>query len=245
MTMQGAEARLFGGRIPPAAGAYSYNPSVNWAMLPVLPERATRILDIGGGRGDNALFARDELGGQAAVVAEVSAEAVAERLPGVAHSEVLDVEAHGALEALFDGHGPFDLVLALDVLEHLRDPWRVIARLHDLMPMGGSIVASVPNVQNYRAIIRTVTGTWNYRDTGLFDRTHLRYFARRSALQLMTCTGLEVRGVRSAYGGQAAPQTDRPGHLRGADAVLDAAVSGAGREDRPAAEGTPGRADRR
>lgn len=57
---------------------------------------------------------------------------------------------------------------------------------------GATIVASVPNTQHLRVIARVVSGRWHYKHTGLFDRTHIRFFSRKSAETLMTCSGLEL-----------------------------------------------------
>src|SRR5262249_44708150 len=62
------------------------------------------------------------------------------------------------------------------------------------------LLASIPNVQNYRAVLRSATGRWHYRSSGLFDRTHLRYFARRSAIAMMTATGFSLVAVGRAFG---------------------------------------------
>jgi SAM-dependent methyltransferase len=85
----------------------------------------------------------------------------------------------------------FDLILALDVLEHLVDPWLVVRRLHSFMKPGGVLIASIPNVGHYSASVRLfLLGKWNYAGEGLLDRTHLRFFTRQSAIDLLTCSGL-------------------------------------------------------
>lgn len=166
------------------------------ALLP----RANRILDIGGGRGRAAGLAKQKIGASFACVADLSEEAIAGSQEGVDAGVVCDIETGGSIEKVFADFGPFDLVLCLDVLEHFVDPWRAIHRIHAALEPGGYILASVPNVQNYRAVLRAVTGTWRYRESGLFDRTHLRYFARASAIEMMTCSGLRVAGLGKAYG---------------------------------------------
>lgn len=181
-------------------GAYQYrHSSIQEETMALLP-KAQRILDIGGGRGASAAFAKERTGAAFACVADISQDAIADRHPGVDAAAVADLEQEGAVERLFADQGPFDLVLCLDVLEHFVDPWRVVHRLHAALAPGGHILASIPNVQNYRAVIRSFTGTWRYKETGLFDRTHLRYFAKASAVELMTCTGLKLTGLGKAYG---------------------------------------------
>lgn len=87
----------------------------------------------------------------------------------------------------------FDLILALDVLEHLVDPWRMARRLRALLSPGGTIIASIPNVGHYSVIWPLFRGHWQYTDLGLLDRTHLRFFTEESARALLSVDGLRVQ----------------------------------------------------
>ena len=69
-----------------------------------------------------------------------------------------------------------DCLVFGDVLEHLVDPWAVLARLARLVCDGGQILACIPNVQHYSVIVSLLRGKWDYQDEGLLDRTHLRFF---------------------------------------------------------------------
>ncbi len=81
----------------------------------------------------------------------------------------------------------FDVILCLDVLEHMVDPWAVVGRLvSQYLKAGGILIASVPNVRHYSVTLPLLLGgKWDYADAGLLDRTHLRFFTRHSALQLL------------------------------------------------------------
>lgn len=74
----------------------------------------------------------------------------------------------------------FDVVVAADVLEHLRAPQRVLAALLPLMSEAGRLVISVPNVAYAGLVAGLLSGNFRYREKGLLDRTHLRFFTRRS-----------------------------------------------------------------
>lgn len=68
-----------------------------------------------------------------------------------------------------------------------------MARLHEYLAPGGSIVASIPNVRNYRLILPLVLwGRFTLTDSDILDRTHLRWFVRDSAIELMTSSGLTL-----------------------------------------------------
>jgi SAM-dependent methyltransferase len=90
----------------------------------------------------------------------------------------------------------FDLIIALDVLEHLADPWSVLKRLRELLAPDGVLIVSIPNVAHYRVSWRLFfLGEWEYRDEGLLDRTHLRFFTRKTAVELLTSSGFLVTAV--------------------------------------------------
>jgi 2-polyprenyl-3-methyl-5-hydroxy-6-metoxy-1,4-benzoquinol methylase len=74
----------------------------------------------------------------------------------------------------------FDVVLAGDVLEHCSKPELVLLQLHDLLNPGGYVVISLPNIAHGDVRLALLRGEFNYRDTGLLDRTHIRFFTRSS-----------------------------------------------------------------
>ncbi|WP_243457715.1 methyltransferase domain-containing protein [Ottowia testudinis] len=79
----------------------------------------------------------------------------------------------------------FDVVLACDVLEHLRAPECVLRSLHGLMAPGGRLILSIPNV-SYAGVVGALRlGIFDYTEKGLLDRTHLRFFTRRSIEKIL------------------------------------------------------------
>lgn len=86
--------------------------------------------------------------------------------------------------------GSMDLILCLDVLEHLVNPWETVRRLDSLLKPGGLWIISVPNLRNYHILIDLAfKGRFNYTESGILDRTHLRFFTRSSAVALIESTG--------------------------------------------------------
>ena len=89
--------------------------------------------------------------------------------------------------------GTLDLVLCLDVLEHLVDPWTVVKRVSPLLAPGGRLYISLPNVRNWKFLARLFfRGDFRYRDSGILDRTHLRFFTRETAMDLAQAGGLHI-----------------------------------------------------
>jgi 2-polyprenyl-3-methyl-5-hydroxy-6-metoxy-1,4-benzoquinol methylase len=76
--------------------------------------------------------------------------------------------------------GPFDIVLAGDVLEHVREPGLVLGDARSILAPGGVLILSVPNFGHWYVRVRTVLGIFDYDERGLLDRTHVRFFTRRS-----------------------------------------------------------------
>ncbi len=89
----------------------------------------------------------------------------------------------------------FDLILLADVLEHLVDPWATMQRVASWLEPGGLVLCSIPNIRHWRGVWAVLSGRWIYRDQGLFDKTHLRFFSRQSALDLISCNGLSIEAV--------------------------------------------------
>lgn len=89
----------------------------------------------------------------------------------------------------------FDAVILSEVLEHLIAPESVLARVAPLVRPGGMVLASSPNVAHWRVIRELLAGRFELADSGVFDRTHLRWFTPRSFRGLFEGAGFEVVSV--------------------------------------------------
>lgn len=90
----------------------------------------------------------------------------------------------------------FDALVFGDILEHLLDPAAVLRSALAVLAPGGSVVISVPNVTHGSLRLAHLQGRWRYTETGLLDRTHIRFFTRRSLHDLLTEAGLVAADVR-------------------------------------------------
>jgi SAM-dependent methyltransferase len=104
----------------------------------------------------------------------------------------LDIESQG--EDFWRQQQDRDCWVFGDVLEHLRDPWRVLGKIRETLPPGGCVVASVPNVQHWSLQGRLAVGEFRYEADGLLDRTHLRWFTRVTLFELFQSAGLRIEG---------------------------------------------------
>lgn len=93
--------------------------------------------------------------------------------------------------SLFEGE-TFDAVIAADVLEHLTDPWSTLARMKSLLSPGGVLVISVPHAAHACIVACLLHEDVEYRDWGLLDRTHIRFFGLKNLQASLREAGLKV-----------------------------------------------------
>jgi SAM-dependent methyltransferase len=86
----------------------------------------------------------------------------------------------------------FDAVLAGDTLEHLNQPERMLAMIHDALPPGGRLLLSVPNVANVYVRLNLLIGRFPYADRGILDRTHRFFFTAGSLRGMVEEAGFAV-----------------------------------------------------
>jgi|MudIll2142460700_1097286.scaffolds.fasta_scaffold102134_2 SAM-dependent methyltransferase len=166
-----------------------YYKNVRSEIVSLLPENIKRTLEIGCGEGNTLVFLKQSRGCLWAAGVEVSPQAA-----DIARGKV-DLMLEGNFEAmeLPINKGSLDLILCLDVLEHLIDPWTAVRRLHQLLVRGGVMIASIPNVRSFRVLAPLLfRGEWQYAQGGILDKTHLRFFTRQSAIELLESSGLNV-----------------------------------------------------
>jgi methionine biosynthesis protein MetW len=154
----------------------------------LVPNGARRVLDLGCASGalGASLKARQ---GCEVVGVELDpdyARDAGERLDRVICADVATAEVDG----------PFDCLIAADVLEHLEDPWAVLSRYAQLLEPGARAVISLPNARHWELLFEVgLRGTFPRRSAGIFDRTHLRWFTLADAYGLCSAAGLEVEQV--------------------------------------------------
>ncbi|MGZ6496916.1 MAG: class I SAM-dependent methyltransferase [Actinomycetota bacterium] len=96
----------------------------------------------------------------------------------------------------WDGE-PYDIVVFADVLEHLVAPDSVLRSGRDWLRPNGQLLISIPNVRHLSIFWELfVRGEWNYRESGILDSTHLRFFTRRSFIRLLSQTGFQPTAMQ-------------------------------------------------
>lgn len=90
----------------------------------------------------------------------------------------------------------FDKVLLLDVLEHLRRPDQLLRDCRALLRANGHLIVSVPNVANITVRLMLLLGRFQYTERGILDKTHLRFFTRKTVRQLLEANGYRIVGQK-------------------------------------------------
>lgn len=165
-------------------------------VIRMVPRPLGRILDIGCGPG---LTGAALMGLGAAEVWGIERDAA---LAEEARSRVTCVEQIDLEKDPTEGLplGFFDAILYADVLEHLVDPWRVLAEQRELLAPGGSILVSIPNVRNLRVTLPLILqGRWDYVDEGLLSLGHLRFFTTRSMRSMIETAGYRIVEQKGTY----------------------------------------------
>lgn len=149
------------------------------------PGHGRRLLDVGAADG----FLSELLTRQGWRVTALERDAAqAEKARGRC-AEVVVADLDEATDALSDS---FDAIVYGDVLEHVRDPLAALVALNRSLAPDGRVVASVPNVAHLWMRLQLLAGRFDYAERGILDRTHLRFFTRRTFLALLADAGLAV-----------------------------------------------------
>jgi 2-polyprenyl-3-methyl-5-hydroxy-6-metoxy-1,4-benzoquinol methylase len=157
-------------------------------ILSFVPLGAKRILDVGCGEGDFGSLLKKNLS------AEVWGVEIFEKVAKIAMAK-MDRVIVGNIE---DQDIPlpskfFDCVVFNDCLEHLMDPWSVLARIKENLKNDGCVVASIPNICYFPIIKNLVLhGEWAYVESGTLDRTHLRFFTKKSIADMFNSCKYEI-----------------------------------------------------
>ena len=172
---------------PEAPNYYGFNrPEVQR----LVSRRARRILDVGCAQGRVGAGLK---GRQGAEVWGIECNAQAAALAGSCLDRVVQAPVERALSELPGGH--FDSIILADVLEHLVDPAAVLAGVAEKLTPAGELIVSLPNVGHWSVLQGLLEGSWEYGDAGILDRTHLKFFTRKSALALFAAAGFTATSV--------------------------------------------------
>jgi 2-polyprenyl-3-methyl-5-hydroxy-6-metoxy-1,4-benzoquinol methylase len=162
-------------------------------MLALLPEHFTTVLEIGCDEGDFAARLAGEVWG-------VEPQAEAATIAAGRLHRVLVGTFESTRAAMPENY--FDVVVCNDVIEHMTDHDAFLREIRAYIAPGGVLIGSVPNMRHYRALFELlVLRDWDYRDSGVLDRTHLRWFTARSLRRSLERAGYAIERFQGINGG--------------------------------------------
>lgn len=162
----------------------------------VIPADALKFLDVGCNDGGFGSWLKNEnpLREIYGVEPNESQASIAEE----SHIKVVREFYPGALAQL---PSDFDCVTFNHVLEHMVDPWDALEKTKSSLKEGGIIVAILPNVRFISVILSLVIrGNWKYVESGILDKTHLRFFTKSSIVELFESCKFEIIEIKAVNG---------------------------------------------
>jgi methionine biosynthesis protein MetW len=95
-------------------------------------------------------------------------------------------------EGLRKIQGKFTAIFFGDVIEHVRNAPELLRQATELLEVGGRVIVSTPNFVHIKNRVRVLFGTFEYRDAGLLDRTHVHFYTKRTLYGLLEETGYRI-----------------------------------------------------
>ncbi len=171
-----------------------YFENINSTLIDQLPENPGDILDVGcatGKLGEDIIQIKNPRSYIGIEVVSAVAEEAKKRL-----TNVYVGQAEEWMPKLKSRS--FDWVVLADSLEHTVNPWAILEEVNRVLKKEGHILISIPNVRNLGVITELlVKGTWNYRDYGIMDQGHLRFFTKKTIFKMLDEYGFIVKKVYS------------------------------------------------
>ena len=146
--------------------------------------RDAKVLDVGCSDGNFGQLIRDQ-GHDVTGIDIIKHDGVAERLDSFIQSD-LNEDLPSELRA------QFDVVIAADVIEHVVDPEALMCNLKGILGLNGSLYLSVPNISHWYPRVKIALGRFDYDERGPLDRTHLRFFTRKTLERLIYECGFQI-----------------------------------------------------
>jgi len=153
-----------------------------------VPPTARRILDVGCGEGRFGQRLKEKLNAEVwgvelvPLAADVARDRLDRVLCGDITQQLINIRDHY-----------FDCIIFNDVIEHLMDPYRVLIAIKQKLTREGVVVCSIPNIRYFRNLFDlAVRGEWRYQDSGILDKTHLRFFTKKSIAEMFDSLGYRI-----------------------------------------------------
>jgi 2-polyprenyl-3-methyl-5-hydroxy-6-metoxy-1,4-benzoquinol methylase len=157
-------------------------------LLAYVPNGAKEILDVGCARGlfGELLKKRQECRVTGVDMDNSLLAYAKERIDAVIEGDIEEIIEKGMLKT-------YDCIVCGDILEHLRDPWKVVGMLARHLNDKGLFIASTPNINNWAILHELLNGEWNYVPFSILSGAHIRFFTRKTLTGLFQGAGYRVK----------------------------------------------------
>ena len=182
----------------------SYFRNIRSEIAEYVKKGNNHVLDVGCGAGYFGEYLKTTGRATKIIGIEIDEVAASEALTKLDQVLCANLNQTSVIDVLKDfDKASFDYIVCADVLEHLIDPWKVFAELVTYLKPNGRLVTSIPNVRHWSVWLPLILrGHWEYREAGIMDSTHLRFFTRRSAAALLNGAGLNILVYQTLIGGK-------------------------------------------
>lgn len=179
---------------------YRFDPALlntHMLLLEQIPPR-TRVLEIGAASGYLGEYLVKEKKCTVWGVEPVAAQYEEAKASG--YEKLFSMTAEQFLDSGVAKGETFDAILLGDVLEHMVEPQQMLRALRTFLKPGGIVVISLPNVAHYTIRWKLLMGKWEMQESGILDRTHLRFFTRKTMRALIEGAGYQILSDRPSAG---------------------------------------------
>jgi len=166
----------------------SFRPWSSHEMLQSWVEQGARVLDVGCGTGYLAQGLQRK-GCTVYGIDQDQSQVDRAKERGVKATCISVTDAEALQQHLGKG-ATFDFVVCADILEHVTDPKNTLEMLKQYV--GGKLLISLPNVAHWSVRWGLLRGEWRYQDSGILDRTHVHFFTRETARELLKHAGYKI-----------------------------------------------------
>ena len=167
-------------------------------VLSLIPDNVSKVLDIGCSTGALGEKIKQRNNNTEVVGIEFNKKMV--EVAQKKLDKVIVGDAENINLAEFFQPDYFDCIIFADILEHLKNPWETLKNVSSFLNVSGIVIASIPNVRHYTTIVDLLfKGYWPYRERGIHDRTHLRFFTLRNIRELFQYANLNIERIERNY----------------------------------------------
>lgn len=159
-------------------------------ILPFIPDRVNKVLDVGCADGTLGEIIKRERG------CEVYGVEINKNIADTAREKLDNVFCMDIETADLPFNGDMDVIIFADILEHLFSPWKVLENSARWLKPEGIVVASIPNIAHYSIISDLLRGRWDYIPSGLLCISHIRFFTRASIEDMFARSGYSILDIQ-------------------------------------------------